>query len=88
MSALTQQGESMPTNKELEIKIQVDLEDIRHKMALAIGLEPVEGSVWCDMHGCVHDDTTNPYDMPAGSGDDICSDTDHRTLYMRKDEDI
>lgn len=43
-------------------------------------LQHVEGYVWCDKHGCGHEDSLNPY------GDsDYCKQTDHRDLYMEKD---
>lgn len=38
----------------------------------------VEGYVWCDKHGCVHEDSTDPY----GTGTADCWRVDHRTLYM------
>ena len=27
--------------------------------------EKIEGSVWCDKHGDLHDESTNPYDIPT-----------------------
>jgi hypothetical protein len=37
----------------------------------------VEGEIYCLVHGCVHDDTTDPYQ----SEDDRCPESCHRPLY-------
>lgn len=29
-------------------------------------LEEITDSVWCDVHGCIHDRTIDPYDMGYG----------------------
>jgi hypothetical protein len=50
----------------------------------AVGLQEVEGSVWCDHHCCVHDDTLNPYGYIEGQ--DLCQPHDHRRLYMEPDD--
>lgn len=38
-------------------------------MKMSKTMVSVEGYVWCDAHGCVHEDTTNPYDCE----DDLCT---------------
>ena len=47
---------------------------------MASRLVLVEGSVWCDKHCGVHEDSTNPYDCR----DDSCSKADHRKLYAHR----
>lgn len=46
-----------------------------------MNLVRTEGSVWCTVHGVVHDETTDPY----GYGDEVpeCTREDWRTLYHR-----
>ena len=46
----------------------------------------VEGFVWCNDHGVVHERTTDPY----GYGKPDCRRVEHRLLYWfnRKDDDI
>lgn len=53
--------------------------------ATPAGLEVVEGSVWCDVHGCVHDKTTDPYSSGYEiSGEEPeCNEEYWRTLYMK-----
>lgn len=42
--------------------------------------ERVEGYVWCDKHGTVHDDELDPYEM---GGEDVCRRADHQPIYRR-----
>jgi hypothetical protein len=49
---------------------------------MADDLQEVEGYVWCDNEGCVHEDTLNPYDM---SEESWCEPQHHRKLYMEPD---
>lgn len=41
----------------------------------------VVGYVWCDIHGGVHNDTTDPY----GIGHPDCDRAEHRRLFMEPD---
>ncbi len=45
-------------------------------------LRRIEGYVWCDEHGAVHEDTTDPY----GYGEPDCRKVDHRAVYARTGE--
>lgn len=38
----------------------------------------IDGYVWCDRHGCIHDDTTDPYDY----GEPDCRREDHRPVAI------
>ena len=38
-----------------------------------------EGLVYCHEHGCVHDNSTDPY----GYGQQDCSRTEHRYVYWK-----
>jgi hypothetical protein len=42
----------------------------------------VEGYIWCDLHGTVHEDTTNPYI----SDGDKCNRKFWRVLSMEDDD--
>lgn len=46
--------------------------------------QPVHGYVWCDVHGCVHNDSTDPYDEGSAS----CTPEDHAALFSRTDGDV
>jgi len=53
----------------------------------AIKMTEVEGYVWCDRHGCVHDDSLNPYGYAESvPGNDLCDSTDHRPMYVVSNE--
>lgn len=43
-------------------------------------MKKIEGEVWCDEHGTVHEDSTDPY--RTGAKD--CSKTNHRPIYVRR----
>lgn len=42
--------------------------------------EPVEGYVWCDRHGEIHDDTLDPYDYDV---ENQCLPSDHTPVFVR-----
>jgi hypothetical protein len=46
--------------------------------------ELVEGEVWCDVHCCIHDRTTDPYDYGYAATDEEpeCGPTDWRKLWV------
>jgi hypothetical protein len=46
-------------------------------------MDLVDGEVWCEVHGCVHDQTTDPYGYEyALSGEEPeCSPSDWRRLW-------
>lgn len=50
-------------------------------------LKKVEGYVWCNKHGVVHEDSLDPYDYgpptQAGFDDPRCTKQDHRSVYAR-----
>ena len=47
-------------------------------------MEKIDGYVWCDRHGAIHDDSLNPYDY---SGDEnLCVAEDHRPVYREAAE--
>ncbi len=50
----------------------------------------VEGYVWCDKYGEVHSDSLNPYGYnehdPLTAAESLCTDNDHRALYMEPDD--
>ena len=48
----------------------------------AVELEEVEGYVWCDKEGEIHDDTLNPYGYINSPESDWCKPEHHRKLYM------
>lgn len=39
-------------------------------MSKTFEVEKVTGYVWCDHHGCVHEECSNPYDNAHGHDDD------------------
>lgn len=41
--------------------------------------ERVEGVVYCHDHGCIHRDSTDPYD----TGEAECRTVEHRIVYFR-----
>jgi hypothetical protein len=43
-----------------------------------IEVEPVDGYVWCDAHGSIHDDRPDPYD--EGLNCEKC----HHPVYVEK----
>lgn len=47
----------------------------------------VEGVVWCDGHGNVHEDVLDPYDYGADALEDWCSPDDHAPVYVLKEEE-
>lgn len=50
-------------------------------------LTRVEGVVWCDKLGEVHDDSLDPYEYgepPAGFEDQRCQADDHHAVYARQ----
>lgn len=49
-------------------------------------LQAVEGYVWCDKLGEVHNDTLNPYGYVKDGNQDYCTDDEHRALYMEADD--
>lgn len=52
-------------------------------------LSRLEGWVWCDRHGEVHEDTLDPYDYGAPVEDDEedmrCRPSEHVAVYARLD---
>lgn len=40
----------------------------------------VQGYVWCDRHGCIHDDGLDPYDYGADDPD-LCDPRDHSPVH-------
>ncbi len=44
--------------------------------------DEVAGHVWCDVHGCVHEPTRDPYQTGAPE----CSEDHWRILWMEEDE--
>jgi hypothetical protein len=52
----------------------------------SIGLQEVEGYVWCDKEGEVHSDTLNPQGYVDEPGMDFCKPENHRKLYMEPDD--
>ena len=48
----------MIVTKEIMLKL-LDTININMK-----GMSKVDGYVWCDVHGCIHEETTNPYEVP------------------------
>lgn len=44
-------------------------------------LRPVRGYVWCDAHGGVHDDSTDPYE-----DGNPCSPEDHDALFTKTEQ--
>jgi len=49
-------------------------------MPRTIEVQTVEGYVWCDEHGEVHNAVSDPYTM-----DENCT-SHHRPIYMPKDD--
>jgi len=49
-----------------------------------MALQKIEGEVWCDVHGCIHEKTTDPYDYGyAVTGQEPeCQPSDWRRLWM------
>lgn len=50
-------------------------------------LKRIEGYVWCEKNGEVHEDSLNPYDYDApdeGEEDTRCQPSDHRAVYARQ----
>ena len=43
--------------------------------------EPMDGYVWCDIHGCIHDETHDPYDYGVSADDAECGPSDWRKLW-------
>ena len=43
--------------------------------------EPIDESVWCDIHGCVHDKTHDPYDCGTTPDEAECGPSDWRKLW-------
>jgi hypothetical protein len=41
-------------------------------------LTRLEGDVFCDKHGCIHDDSLDPYEMGV---DERCDPKDHHRVY-------
>jgi len=48
--------------------------------------EAVEGYVWCDHHGMIHDDTLNPFGYADIPGQDLCTPEEHFPVYRRADD--
>jgi hypothetical protein len=46
-------------------------------------LARVEGVVWCDKWGCIHDDSLDPYEMGV---DGQCAPRDHFAVYARTED--
>jgi len=49
--------------------------------------EVIEGYVWCDKEGCIHDDKLDPYQYgpPRPGEDDLrCPQEEHRPVYVKK----
>jgi hypothetical protein len=50
-------------------------------------LTPIDGYVWCDRHGVVHENCLDPYDYgpPEDKGEDMrCQLDDHVKVYARQ----
>ena len=49
-----------------------------------VGLEAVEGDVWCDVHGCIHAESNDPYEYAyAATGEEPeCGPKDWRKLWI------
>ena len=43
--------------------------------------DPIDESVWCDIHGCVHDKTHDPYDYGTTPDEAECGPSDWRKLW-------
>ncbi len=48
-----------------------------------IAVTEVDGYVWCDAHGCGHEDRNDPYD----EGSEDCNKSNWRTIWMEKDDE-
>ena len=42
--------------------------------------------VWCDKHGCIHDNTLNPYGYIEDGKQDYCTPNQHRPVYVQSDD--
>lgn len=54
-------------------------------------VQRVDGWVWCDKVGAVHEDTLDPYEYgpPERGFDDMrCAPSDHRVLFAAAMEDV
>ena len=47
-------------------------------------MELIDDQVWCDVHGCIHDKTTDPYEMgfDATGEEPECHPIDWRKLWI------
>ena len=47
-------------------------------------MELIDGQVWCDVHGCIHDKTTDPYEMgfETTGEEPECHPIDWRKLWI------
>ena len=49
--------------------------------AMVRRFDPIDESVWCDIHGCVHDKTHDPYDYGTTPDEAECGPSDWRKLW-------
>jgi len=75
----------LPASVHAALKREAERQDRSLNKIVVMALsatQPIEGELWCDVHGCVHDDSTDPYE----EGEVTCTPDDHRGLFMRADD--